>query len=273
MISFNCSIAGDKSFLKEYKENIQFMVTLRNVLSLNYISSFPKIDEERIACIHVSYITRPFSEKFFEEESYQVLNMYRYLYLAKRIGFKYVLIHGPESYREWKFMDSTLKKLKQMVEDPAYENKVNIIIEMPSFKGDFIQELTKEGNCKGIDYIYYYFDKIVPFFDIVPDTAHLYANGCSVDDMINVFERYKNNIKICHLNGNKNGQFHSDAHCPIFSSKNQIKEIEKLVDYLSSTDLILITENTSDGVSYDKWKSYAEKHNMKIIKENDRLAT
>ena len=286
MISFNCSVSGDKTFLKEYNDSIQIMPSQKNYLSLKFINSFPEITEKRIACIHTSYITRIFSEKFFEKNSFQENNIKSYISLAKRIGFKYVLIHGPESFKEWRYIDSACKKLKNIINFPdnilTNEKKpeVDIIIEMPSFKSDFIEQLIKEcnsiydkSNTGKINYIYYYFDKIINYFDIVIDTAHLYANGCNVDDMINIYETYKNNMKISHLNGNKNSQFHSDAHCPIFSPKNHIENINKLISYLSTTNLILITENTSDGVDYKTWEIFAKNNNLKIVNEHDNLNT
>lgn len=285
MISFNCSVSGDKKFLCDYTVEMQIMPNTKKVMTESMIKEFPIVEQERIACVHVSYITRPFNEKFLAP-TWQQLNLANYIQLANRIGFKYLLVHGPESINEWKLFYGTIDVLKQIVKKVNSANKLNkckaeIIIEMPSFKSGFIDYLKTEisltcnkdiKNISAVDYISYYFDCITKNgFEIVLDTAHLFANGCNVDQMITLFEKYKSNMHICHLNGNKSVQFHPDNHCPIFVEKNNIKDYPKLMEYLSKTDLILVAENGSDGVEYTDWEKFAKQFNLKIVPFNERL--
>ena len=279
-LSFNVSVAGNKSFLSKYLQPMQIMPQQRKTITASMLETFPEIKRKRIACVHTSYVTRPFGEKFLVP-GFQQINIVNYLELAKKIGFSNVLVHGPESMKEWTLLEPSLQilhELEQRVKDPT------VIIEMPAFKGNFINELKglmardesyekkKPEEITVKDYISYYFDHIVSHnFDIVLDTAHLHANGCTVDDMLFLFKRYEKSMKIVHLNGNKNKMYTSDAHCPMFSERNTIKDVDKLMRYLSSTSLVLITENATEGAEYKQWQQFAEKYKLKIIPEHPNL--
>lgn len=280
-ISFNVSVAGDKSFLSTYEYPMQIMPQQRKTITSQMLSEYPKISKKRIACVHTSYVTRAFSEKMLDN-GFQRLNILNYLALANRIGFQYILVHGPESMKEWNILHACLNVLHGLEQKSGTDAKV--IIEMPAFKGSFIDDLKERmaedktygksnpKDIKVIDYLSYYFDAIVEQgFDIVLDTAHLYSNGATVEDMIVLFKRYEKNMKICHLNGNKNRQFTSDAHCPIFSDKNRIERVNILMEYLSTTKLVLITENASEGTEYKEWKRFADKYKLSIVPEHPNL--
>ena len=280
-LSFNVSVAGDKSYLTKYTYPMQIMPQQRKTITSTMLAQYPSIKEQRLACVHTSYVTRPFSEKMLSP-GFQQLNILNYLALANRIGFKYILVHGPESMKEWSIMDGPLKIMHELEKKSGGSSRV--IIEMPAFKGTFIENLksvmisdesypkTENKDITVQDYIGYYFDRIIGYgYDIVIDTAHMWSNGCSVDDMIALYKRFAKNMTITHLNGNKNRQFTSDAHCPIFLDKNRIDEVDKLMTYLSSTSLLLITENASDGVEYVQWKRFADKYKLKIIPDHPNL--
>lgn len=259
---------------------MQIMPQQRKTITASMLEAFPEIKQKRTSCVHTSYVTRPFGEKFLVP-GFQQINIVNYLELAKKIGFSNVLVHGPESMKEWTLLEPSLqilRELEQRVKDPT------VIIEMPAFKGNFINELkilmardesyekNKQEEITVKDYISYYFDHIVSHkFEIVLDTAHLHSNGCTVDDMLFLFKRYEKNMKIVHLNGNKNKMYTSDAHCPMFSERNTIKDVDKLMQYLSSTDLILITENATEGAEYKQWQQLAEKYKLKIIPDHPNL--
>lgn len=280
-ISFNVSVAGDKSFLSTYEYPMQIMPQQRKTITSQMLSQYPNISKKRIACVHTSYVTRAFSEKILDN-GFQRLNILNYLALADRIGFQYILVHGPESMKEWNILYACLNILHGLEQKSGTD--VKVIIEMPAFKGSFIDDLKERmaedksyeksdiKDIKILDYLSYYFDHIIEQgFDIVLDTAHLYSNGASVEDMIALFKRYEKNMKISHLNGNKNRQFTSDAHCPIFSDKNRIERVNVLMDYLSTTKLILITENASEGTEYKEWKRFADKYKLSIIPDHPNL--
>lgn len=278
-ITFNVSVAGDKSFLTDYVHPMQIMPQQRKTVTHPFIEQFPMIKKSRCACVHTSYVTRAFSEKILLP-GFQRLNIRNYLNLANKIGFDYILIHGPESYNEWKLLYTVC----DILHDIESESKGNakIIIEMPAFKGSFIDDLKKEmlsiippaakDPIKVIDYIKYYLQAIVDNgFEIVLDTAHMFANGCDVSDMIDLFKTFSHHMTICHLNGNKHKQYTSDAHCPIFLERNQIKDVDKLMKYLATTKLIMVTENASDGVEYKQWEQFAAKYKLKIVPYHDNL--
>lgn len=281
VLSFNVSVAGDKSFLSSYQYPMQIMPQQRKTITPSMLESYPTIKTIRLACVHTSYVTRVFSEKMLSP-GFQQLNILNYLALANRIGFQYILVHGPESFKEWQLLDGALTVLHNLERKSA--GQARVIIEMPAFKGTFINDLKltmandqsyPKSDAKDItiqDYIGYYFDRIVSYgFDIVLDTAHLWSNGCNVDDMIALYKRFAKNMKISHLNGNKNRQFTSDAHCPIFLEKNRIENVDTLMQYLSTTNLLLITENASDGVEYVQWKRFADKYKIAIVPDHANL--
>ena len=82
-------------------------------------------------------------------------------------------------------------------------------------------------------------------FRIVVDTAHLYANGLTIDQMIEYIEKWKKNIKYIHFNGNANSIFTRDLHVPMYSERNKFSDIEKLSDYVSKNKFILIAEDST----------------------------
>ena len=303
-VSFNVSVAGDKTFLSSYNQPMQIMPQQRKTITGSMLSQYPIIKEKRLACVHTSYVTRPFSEKMLTP-GFQQMNILNYLALANRIGFQYILVHGPESMKEWSLMDGALTIMHEL--ERKSNGQAKVIIEMPAFKGSFINELkalmvadesypksddsnsvassglgrrspatepgkTGDKDISVQDYIGYYFDRIVGYnYDIVLDTAHMWANGCTVEDMIALYKRFAKNMKISHLNGNKRGQFTSDAHCPIFLDTNRIDHVDRLMEYLATTDLLLITENASDGVEYIQWKRFADKYKLKIVPDHPNL--
>jgi endonuclease IV len=281
VLTFNVSVAGDKSFLSTYNHPMQIMPQQRKTITEQMLLQYPIIKDKRIACVHTSYVTRVFGEKILSP-GFQRINILNYIALADRIGFPYVLVHGPESMKEWRLLDASLNILREL-EEKSKKN-VKIIIEMPAFKGAFIDELKERmasdnsykkstvNDITVLDYLTYYFEHITAYnFDIVLDTAHLYANGAAVEDMIALYKHFAKNMKITHLNGNKNRQFTSDNHCPIFMDKNKIEGIERLMTYLSTTNLVLVTENASDGVEYVEWKRFADKYKITIVPEHPNL--
>lgn len=267
ILSFNVSVAGNKEFLLEYIVPCQIMPQTRKILTNSIIETYPNIsDKKRDGIIHTSYITRCFDERFLNDTS----NFEKYMILADRIGFKSVLVHGPESEREYEFYFQTLSILN----DISTKYNANIVIEVPSFKKNFVNYIINEsGKKEPTEYMKYYLDPIIDSkLEIVLDTAHLYSNGCEVKDMLELFKYYEKNMTFVHLNGNKNKMFTSDTHVPIFNINNNIKNMNELFTYLSTTNLIMIAENSTNHSDRKTWEQFASNYNFKIIEHNDRIA-
>ena len=120
------------------------------------------------------------------------------------------------------------------------------------------------------DYVINYFEICVSNgFEICVDTAHMFANGLNVDDMIEVLEHFKSKYKFIHLNGNCRKQFTKDKHTipinedSISEPKNMIENMEKLMDYVSKLGLNCIMELKYSN--YEYYKSLANKFNFKIV--------
>lgn len=273
MLSFNLSVAGEKEFLKEIDYPCQIMPQTRAYLTRGIVESYPKTPEAaRGGCIHVSYITRCFNEDFLNESSRARVNVELYLELADRLGVPFVLIHGPENYREFEMLNSCLNILKELHKN----TKAKIIIEIPAFKGIFVENVKKSPliveNDTPRGFVVDYLNQITEAgFNIVLDSAHLYANGCEVPEIIALFKYYADKMQICHLNGNKRRKFTADAHIPIFY-ENSLKNVKPLLEYLSKSNLLCIAENTTEKADFKKWQEFAAANGFKIAPFNERFA-
>jgi len=276
-LSFNVSLSNGKEFLKDLTESVQIMPQTLKIPTNDFIESFPKSEVKKESIIHTSYITIPFlnieNEDKFKRAKY---NLVQYCKLCKRIGFHYLLVHLPRNENELSNLGNGMYILRSMCN--AYEF-IELVLEIP-----YISCINKEHT---FEYIINYFKNIVQYFEkfknrnvsLCFDTAHLYSNGLDSEDMIRLFE-YKINdkrlidyCKIIHFNGNERSKYTSDKHVAIFSKKNKFTETEKLIDYLVKANKILIAENTSNFDTYENWKEFAEKHDLRIVKSIPELGT
>lgn len=240
MYSFNLSIHDDLT------KPCQIMP--RRQQGLYDISSI-KIDKTNPkTLIHTSYITHVWQTKAFQYLSTQWLNLDNYFKLAQRIGAKYVLIHGPKSPDEYKLFATGLNWLHDNFDKYSTESQIKLVIEIPSFTKKLHTEVTNK-----FEFIDNYLQLIVTSgFDIVLDTAHLYANGLNCDDMIKLIDKYKPNFEWIHLNGNCRQQFTSDVHVFILDQSNKFyNEADKLLKHISKLDNCICILETIDYKTVD----------------------
>lgn len=137
-------------------------------------------------------------------------------------------------------------------------------------KPETYQELSFKIISNYIDELFAYIPAIYKKqFYFVPDTAHLYADGLDGKLQVKLMEKYKDQIKYVHLNGNLSSMMcKTDKHVPIYDERNKIQETEELSQYLSSSGFICITENSTVSGEYSEWVKYAAKYGFKLVPEN-----
>ena len=154
--------------------------------------------------------------------------------------------------------------------------QLQICIEMPVFcKSMFSPNVSLGFNGLTPKNVYSftlsYFETAIKFgFDIVIDTAHLYGNGLTTEEMINVLEMFKNNYKYIHLNGNCRPQFKKDEHttltdCPGFKPNlipNTDLLLTEVAKLMNEDNKICISEQKCNNVKY--FKSLANKYGFKL---------
>ena len=176
--------------------------------------------------------------------------------------------------------DKLTKHLNEMVHEFKHD-KLPIEISMETemkingraldiSKPETYQELSFKIISNYIDELFGYIPAIYKKqFYFVPDTAHLYADGLDGKLQVKLMEKYKEQIKYVHLNGNLSSMMRkTDKHVPIYDERNKIQETEELSHYLSSSGFICITENPTVSGEYSEWVKYATKYGFKLVPEN-----
>lgn len=268
IITFNASTEGNnKKEMAKIKQPFQIMPGGRSKLSSSIISSFPEMKNENIL-IHVSYMTRPFSDSsiYITKE-----NLKHYVNLCKKLGTKNILIHFPTNIKEYSRFSIGL----EMIINILTKNNIICNFEIAPFSKELREylEINKDNAYeKTVEYIDELFEQIpktyIKMFKFVPDTAHLYVNGIENKFMIDIFEKYKSKISFVHLNGNKSVMFSPDKHIPIYKS-NRIENVDEIMKYLSKTNYILIAENSTEKGRYSEWVKFAEKYKISIVDDNE----
>ena len=208
------------------------------------------INKENIL-IHTSYVTRPFSNNSLSVMSKTFHNLELYHKISKDI-----LVHGPANVNEYNNFGLGLSFLNKL------PNKTHI--EIPSFSKELLQIIDNH-----FEFINNYLDSVVNNnFPIVLDTAHLHANGLNTKEMILLFDKYKNNYKYIHLNGNTKSKFLSDVHCPITSELNKMTNIDLLLKSLPK-DKIIISESPCHDWNY--WVDLCKKYDFKLVDFDEAL--
>ena len=267
ILSFNFSTAGDKQWFIDYNQPLQIMPQTVKIPTNESINKYPKCTGEyRESVIHTSYITKPFNN-LMEGSKYKtfIYNIMQYIKLCKRLKYKRLLVHLPQTNKEMNNLSDGLIILSKIF------NKVKdiiLVLEIPSFKSGFKMDAYKYFEI----IITNYFNKFVNNnVELCFDTAHLFANCVDSQDMIKLFESKINNkklidyCKIIHLNGNVNQMGKSDKHIQIFSPNNKMKDVDKLINYLKDKNKIFIAENTTSHANYKQWEEFANKYNIKIV--------
>lgn len=283
IISFNFSTSGDKRWMLKYNQPLQIMPQTTKIPTDSIISSYPDCSKciVRDSVIHTSYITRAFTDLYanglLERFRY---NIKQYLLLCKRLKYKRLLLHLPQTTKEMNHLGDGMVELIEMFSNKELVSLGNgsyitLVLEIPSFKSGFTMD------------VYDYFKQIVSNFfhrfelknvELCFDTAHLFSNNMDCKDMIALFERKINGrplidyAKIIHFNGNQNKMGKSDKHIQMFSPENKMTHANLLIRYLRDKDKILITENTTSFSDYKHWQEYAKHYKVGLVDNNDHIA-
>lgn len=276
IISFNFSVAGDKSWIKDYREPLQIMPQTTKIPTNENINSFPSCSTWSESVIHTSYITRPFNNIFNEQGKINscIYNIEQYIKLCKRIKYKRLLIHLPGTQKEINEIGNGFGLLKDIFNKE--ENKdIILVLEIPAFKSGYKND------------VYEYFRMIIKNYfklfkynniELCFDTAHLYSNGLDGRDMIALFDAkisHKRLIDYCqiiHFNGNCKQKYTSDEHVQIFDKNNKIEYSAELTKYLQDKNKILISENTTKRSDYNKWLEFSKANKMNIVSEHKQIS-
>ena len=225
---------------------------------INYLK-FNKTTSPTNILLHTGYDFKPWTSEFAIKTNYQYLLFQNYIDTSKYLNVKQLLIHGPDSIETLPFLSYTLSLLKYY-----NKNNINISIEMPAFTKSIYTSINKSDM---LNFIRSYFNECVKYgFEIVIDTAHLYSNGLEVDDMIKILNEFKNNYTFIHLNGNEHDKYTKDKHTT-FTKNNKIKDIDKLLKYVSKLNKICISEQKCNDMKY--FKNIAEKYGFKLNDEKN----
>ena len=283
IVSFNFSTSGNKEWMASYNHPLQIMPQTTKIPTDNIIENYPDCSKTKIrdSVIHTSYITRPFNDLYSNGKLRTFrYNIKQYTKLCKRLNYKRLLIHLPQTDNEMNYLGIGMNELINLFSDEdnvKLSNKeyITLVLEIPAFKAGF--------NCDVIKYfeiiISNYFDKFkYNNVELCFDTAHIFANGIDCNDMVKLFEtkikdkKLIDYCKIIHFNGNKNVMGKSDIHVQMFSPDNKLTDTDKLVSYLKDKNKILISENTTSHSEYDEWVKYAKTNNLNIVPNDDHIS-
>lgn len=284
ILSFNLSVT-DKKNLSSITDPFQIMPATTNYLKDTSINNYLPSNNDKII-LHLNYITRIFGDISIENDSKVRGSLQQYCKLADKLGTKNILVHGPYTVKEYENLSHGMSII---YEELIQTNKV-VHIEMPAFAKDLMSKMNpeiKDENKHIIrkedpkKYLIKYYDSIIKFLvkfpkgssKLVPDTAHMFANGCkNKEDFEFFFNKYNDWIEYIHLNGNYNYMYKTDIHCPIFSKENKIECWKDISEMCSKMNKICIVEDTKRGSTWDLWEKYANEYGFKLVKFNDSYA-
>ena len=266
ILTFNYSVS-DKKELAAATQPLQIMPATINYIKDADIDKYTDINNPNIL-IHLNYITRMFSSHGLEKDSSVRYSLRQYGKLATKIGTKNILIHMPKTLQEWNNFVLGYK----IIHDELISKGFKIHFEITAWSKDLHAYFTKDKDRQLV--ISEYYERLLEVANtyndtvyIVIDTAHMFANGCSEDDIIATLQKYSNRIEYLHWNGNIRPMFSTDSHVPIFSSSS-LMTFDKISQYVASLGKICVCEITKDGEKYQKWVEYANKYGFDIVKEN-----
>lgn len=267
MISFNASTVN-KEELSKLNCPFQIMPGGRNSLSSKQIDEFIDMKNPNIL-IHSSYITRPFSSDI---TNITRINLRNYATLAHKLGTKDVLIHMPSSVMELtNFVNGLACINKELIDNGCICHLETNPLTKDLFK--YLSMNKDNAFDKYENYVEAIWESIpkkyIKNYRIVVDTAHLHANGLNTEEMIRFMDKWKEQIKYVHFNGNANTIFTRDLHVPMYMNKNQLKEVNKLAEHLYKEKLIGIAEDSTVKGSYEGWVEFCEKYKLRLVENND----
>lgn len=273
ILTFNLSV-NDKQNVSAINEPFQIMPTTNNHISEKSLQTYQKANNPNIVC-HMNYITHVFSDSAIYNDGTVRYSLRQYVKLAQKLGTNDILIHMPYSKSEWDNLSFGIS----VINDEICKKGLIVHFEIPAWTKDLQLELNANKDSDPIQYISDYLDEILKYcaeldggnFAFVFDTAHMFSNGCvKYEQFETLFNKYKQYMKYCHLNGNINPPFKMDNHVPIFDEHNsKIKcwrDISKLVTKLQ---IICVAEITKLGADWQEWQDYAKQFGFKLVEFND----
>ena len=308
MHSFNISTSRGK-FQSLQDQTFQIMPQRTGILNP---FKFKLMNSNTNILLHTGYDFHPFQAEIFNPTGYQVQLLKSYLETCRQIKVDQLLIHGPDQPKYLKYFEAGLTILKSYLDDfnlsqkstsqfvspqkeslnklqePILAPKVlQICIEMPAFCQSMY---SKTYDFVGInknnvyDFTLSYFNQVIKFgFDIVIDTAHLYSNGLSTQEMISICDIFRDNYKYIHLNGNSKPQFKKDKHTTLTPcdgyEANLIPEsdalLKKMTELMNVYNKICISEQKCGNIDYYRKLSieYGFKLNESIMNNPDLITS
>ena len=267
ILTFNFSVAKKKK-LADYKEPFQIMPATVNYVKDSDIDKYKNISNNNII-IHLNYVTRMFSSNGLEKDSTIRYSLRQYAKLADKIGTKDILIHMPKSLQEWNNFILGYK----IIHDELLSKGYNIHFEITAWTKDLHEEFGKETNRISVVKNYYdvLFDAAKSYGDtkyvyVVIDTAHMFSNGCTENDIIQILKEYDDKIKYIHWNGNLNKMFSSDSHVPIFDTQSKMS-YDKISTYVAKLDKICVCEITKEDAPKSEWERYANRYGFHLVSD------
>lgn len=271
ILTFNLSVE-DKKNLTKINEPFQIMPATRTYISEKMLDSYFECHNENIL-LHMNYITLVFSDKAVMNDSKVRYSIKQYTRLADKLGTKDILIHMPYTAAEWENLDFGMNVIKDEICDKGYV----VHLEIPAWSKDMCDLMTSKTDDPKI-YMSDYLDTVLAYceefpegsFMIVPDTAHLWSDGCvNANQYKYILNRYRNFIKYIHLNGNLSIPFKMDTHTPIFDTTwNKMKCSQEIVDIVAKMNVICVAEVTKYGMDWNYWVENAKRSGLKLVKEN-----
>lgn len=153
-----------------------------------------------------------------------------------------------------------------IIRDVFKDFSQKVLIEVPAFNkafkismNDYLVELISEFPSDRNNY------------EIVIDTAHLFADGCECSDIIQICKDFDGVISTIHLNGNENDKFTTDKHIEIFSPNSKMKNIKEMIQYFKDTNKLMIAEVNRGTYGYNDWKTFCDSYGIKIVDFSEKL--
>lgn len=282
ILSVNMSTVNTSSIILNLNEPFQIMPVRTGFINLDKFKIAPKSSEPKPILIHTGYDFSPFSINGLNPNSYAVKLLYNNLDLLEKINADYVLIHGPDTTSKLSYFMQGLAFIKQCTLNYYTSKKLppkfKICIEIPAFKKDLyntINSLYNDStlNLKVIQFIKECLNECVKNgFSIVLDTAHLYANGLSTSQQIELLKEYSDYYKYIHLNGNCKNAYEPDEHTILNPNglkstfkPNKIPDVSLLLSEISKLNKICISEEKCNN--YDYFKNLADTYDFKLVSQ------
>lgn len=275
ILTFNISVK-DKDFIKTCNEPFQILPIRTGFINVNnYRENF---GDNRNILIHTGYDFRYWLSDTKNSASKIWIQLNNYKVLCNKIKADSVLIHGPSSIPEYENITNSYDLFENKDIKQLQNHKLSI--EISRFTRDMIEDI-RNDHVSFFDFMCEYINKFtkisfsyVGMLDIVFDTAHLYADGLCVDDMIKLFKIYEDYYKYIHLNGNCNPMYAKDEHTIMTNcveegrKPNMIgsqEDIDKLLYTVASLNKICISEEKHTNYNY--YQSIAKKYGFNLVSE------